>query len=147
MRTPRVLVVDDHLDTLQLFESYLSLAGFSVTLASHGGQALELAPQGFDALVTDLAMPGMDGRELVERLRVLQGRSPTPVVVVSGQDLPGRWPLDDVSYCALLRKPCDLATLAATLRDLIHTCPHECEGCPNKRRAAPAERLPRILEC
>lgn len=146
MRAPRVLVVDDHLDTLQLLESYLSYAGFSVTLAGHAGQAIELAPSGFDAVITDLAMPGMDGRELIERLRVQQGRRPIPIVIVSGQIPPGRWPLDGVSYCALLRKPCDLAMLSDTLRELIVACPHDCEGCPNRRRAAPPQRLPRVLD-
>lgn len=67
----RVLVVDDHLDTLQLFESALSIEGFSVTLAGSGGEALELAAKGFDAVLTDLAMPGMDGQEVIHTLRVL----------------------------------------------------------------------------
>lgn len=140
---PRVLVVDDHLDTLQVFESALSLQGFSVTLAGNGCQALELASGArFDAVLTDLAMPGMDGHELIRELRALQGPRPLPIVVVSGQVAGYRGVHAGAGYCALIEKPCDLFALAGTLQRLISTCLHECGSCRHAKGLPPAMPVP-----
>ena len=141
MRAPRILLVDDHLDTLQFLESCLSLAGFAVTLAGHAAQALALAPAGFDAVVTDLAMPGMDGRELIRRLRALHGQQAVPIVIVSGQFMRGRLDLEGVGHCALLEKPCDPTALTDTLDALIKTCLHDCASCRLPRETAPRRLL------
>jgi CheY-like chemotaxis protein len=50
MPNPRVLVVDDHPDTLRLFETYLSLSGFEVTSATSATEALRLAANGVDEM-------------------------------------------------------------------------------------------------
>jgi len=60
----RILMVDDHFDTLQLYETYLSLQGYSVTTTTNATDGLRLSTNGFDAIVTDLAMPG-NGRRRV----------------------------------------------------------------------------------
>jgi len=133
----RVLVVDDHLATLEILDTFLSLSGFSVTLAGNGSQAMELASDGFDAVLTDLAMPGMDGRELIQELRSRLRSRPIPIVVVSGLLQADPAGLSGVSYCGLMKKPCNLGALAARLRLLIDTCPHNCSGCPHLRGAAP----------
>lgn len=147
MHAPRVLVVDDHLDTLQLFESALSIEGFSVTLAGNGSQALEFASDGFDAVLTDLAMPGMDGHELIRTLRDVHRSRPVPIVVVSGQVLLNPADFAGVGYCALMKKPCDLAALASTLRQLIDTCLHDCSRCRYVRGTAPPATLPCPVKC
>ena len=68
----RVLVVDDNPDVLRLFTRMLHVCDdtLSVTTASNGEQALEeLHSKPFDLVLLDVVMPGMDGWEVLERLR------------------------------------------------------------------------------
>lgn len=80
-RMRRALVVDDMLAGRELLAEELREAGFAVTLASSGFQALEkLAERQFDLVVTDFQMPGIDGLELLRRVRE---SSNTPVIVIT----------------------------------------------------------------
>jgi two-component system cell cycle sensor histidine kinase/response regulator CckA len=68
---PRILVVDDE-DTVRAFvERVLRKAGYTITLAAGGPEALDLAAREgpFDLLLTDVMMPEMHGGELAQRLR------------------------------------------------------------------------------
>jgi CheY-like chemotaxis protein len=90
---PCVLVVEDNDDVRDLAESVLAMAGYAVQSAASGEQALELVDQGteVDLLFTDVIMPGgMNGLELVEKLRRL--RPEVPVLVTTGymDELPAR---------------------------------------------------------
>src|SRR6185369_10435501 len=81
-----VLLVDDTEDVLEIFGSYLRHVGAVVTMARNGSEALAcLAQARAHVIVTDLAMPGMDGVEFVARLRGDrgQGEAPTPVIAVT----------------------------------------------------------------
>jgi len=147
VHVPHVLVVDDHLDTLQLFENALSLEGFLVTLAGNGEQAMELASGGFDAVLTDLAMPGMDGHELIRALRDLHRSHPVPIVLISGQVPVDPADLAGGGYCALMKKPCDLAALASTLHELIDTCVHDCSRCQHLKGTGHLAPLLRAERC
>ena len=57
MSHPKVLVVDDHPETLEMLELVLALAGFEVTARADGLSALETSLDDYAAVVTDLAMP------------------------------------------------------------------------------------------
>jgi CheY-like chemotaxis protein len=90
---PCVLVVEDNDDVRDLAESVLAMAGYAVQSAASGEQALELVDRGtqVDLLFTDVIMPGgMNGLELVEKLRRL--RPKLPVLVTTGymDELPAR---------------------------------------------------------
>ncbi len=66
----RILVVDDDVDSREIAAQALAGTGAAITEASSGQQALdELNGQLFDVLICDLAMPGMDGYELLRRIR------------------------------------------------------------------------------
>jgi two-component system CheB/CheR fusion protein len=68
----RVLVVEDEADTRELLRAILARCGAEVTVAANGEaalQALERAP--FDVLVSDIAMPGGDGYDLIRKVRAL----------------------------------------------------------------------------
>ena len=130
MPNPRVLVVDDHPDTLRLFETYLSLSGFQVTSATSAAEALQLVSDGVDAIATDLAMPGIDGLEFIRRIRADTAVSPVPIVAVTGQAIdPGAVAPADIGCCRLVLKPCDLDELASTLHHLVAGCVHDCARC------------------
>src|SRR5687767_843906 len=79
----RVLVVDDEAAALTSLSELLVEQGYSVETAADGSKALarldELDP---DVVLTDLDMPGMDGLELLRRLRS-EGRQEPSVVVMS----------------------------------------------------------------
>ncbi len=80
----RVLLVDDSTDVLVTVGAFLGRAGFEVTRAESGASALALltADRGFDALVTDYAMPGLNGSDLIARARLL--KTGLPALVITG---------------------------------------------------------------
>jgi CheY-like chemotaxis protein len=82
----RILLVDDSVTTLQLERTLLESAGFEVKTASDGEQALQILDSGetFDALVTDIEMPRLDGLSLAARVRRRPGTSALPIVLVTG---------------------------------------------------------------
>ena len=80
----RVLVVEDEDVVADLVADLLSGHGFSVELARRAHEALAIAKEGghFDLLITDLVMPGMNGRELAQALQ--QEQPDLPVLFMSG---------------------------------------------------------------
>jgi len=75
-----ILLVDDDPSLSRVVEYQLTEAGYGVRCAARAEEALEiLRERAFDLILTDLLMPGMDGMELMERLRVLH---PDAVVIV-----------------------------------------------------------------
>lgn len=130
---PSILLVDDHPDTLRFYETSLSLEGFSVSVAASGHDAVRLLSHGFDAIATDLAMPGMDGAQLIRQIRALT--PPIPTIVVTGQVVDARTEVEliGIGACRVLPKPCDGTRLANLLRCLIDSCPHDCGNCANRQ--------------
>jgi len=79
----RVLVVDDDPALSGIFADVLREAGFTVELAADGRLALSLLESGpFDALVSDLVLPGIDGMALLRALR--QRGLELPVIFITG---------------------------------------------------------------
>jgi CheY-like chemotaxis protein len=84
--TPRILVVDDEEAILYVFERYLSVAGYRVSVANNGRDAVRIAEAGpVDLLITDFRMPGMNGVEVIHALRNLQPG--LPALVISGNPI------------------------------------------------------------
>lgn len=80
----KVLVVDDESNMRFLIRMILESAGYEVAEAAHGGHALERVKDSrVDLVVTDLMMPVMTGRELVDRLRADPRTASIPIVVIS----------------------------------------------------------------
>lgn len=80
---PIILVAEDEVLAALMLAEHLQLRGFDVRLAHDGEQALELCRQVmFDAVITDIRMPKLDGHELIRQLDELQPG--TPVIVASG---------------------------------------------------------------
>ena len=82
---PRVLLVDDEPAITSTLGPFLERAGFEVAVAGDGEEALALhASERPDIVVSDVLMPGVDGRELVRRLR--EGETWTPVILLTQVD-------------------------------------------------------------
>ena len=80
----RILIVDDERQILRMLRMALQSNGYEVTSAGNGVEALEkMKEQPPDLVITDLAMPGMNGVELTHAIR--QGGE-TPVIVLSVRD-------------------------------------------------------------
>jgi len=79
---PRILIVDDHLSMAETVADGLAEHGFEAIAVAAGREAAQrLVEQDFDALVTDLRMPGVDGLEL---LKISRADAPArPVIVMT----------------------------------------------------------------
>ena len=77
-------MVDDEAGQRSAVSRMIERWGFDTATASDGGEAVRLTQESdFDAIVTDLMMPGMDGMELLKRLREDAAASPS-VIVLTG---------------------------------------------------------------
>jgi PAS domain S-box-containing protein len=80
----RVLVVDDEPDAREMLSVGLGQCGAKVTTASSAREALEAVAGGkFDAMISDIGMPGEDGYELIRRVRALPSGGRIPAVALT----------------------------------------------------------------
>ncbi|TXS95996.1 response regulator [Parahaliea maris] len=84
-----ILAVDDRQENRELVARYLSRSGHLVVTAASGEEALRTLEQAdVDVVLLDLVMPGMDGREVLRRIKEHEDWRATPVIVISGhQDM------------------------------------------------------------
>lgn len=119
---PLVLIVEDDFSTRAMYREYLADAGFRIADAHNGHQALakarELHP---DAIITDLAVPGMDGFEFCRAVKQLNGMRAIPILAVTGHseylDQPDRF--TQAGIAEVLVKPCSPSRIAEELRRLL----------------------------
>jgi two-component system KDP operon response regulator KdpE len=82
-KTARILVVDDEAQLTRVLRTGLRARGYDVRTASDGQVALEIFKEWVpDLVITDLAMPGMDGLKLCRQLRAV---SQVPIIVLSAK--------------------------------------------------------------
>jgi two-component system sensor histidine kinase/response regulator len=85
---PEILAVDDVPANLFALTAVLEPLGARIVTASSGPEAIERAAAGgFAAILLDIAMPGMDGFETLERIRALPAAHHIPVILVTAYDL------------------------------------------------------------
>lgn len=116
--TETVLVVDDEALMLTMAETILMEYGYRVLTAGSGQKAMAILSREdtkVDLMITDLVMPGMSGRELVERARPL--RPETKILCMSGY-VP---PADQQTGTAYLQKPFTSRELLARVKQLTGT--------------------------
>jgi len=119
MAKARILAVDDQRYFRELLAGMLAEEGFEAQTAASAEEALHiLEHSSFSIVLTDLVMPGMDGSELVHRIK--QRDSDQAVVVVTGV-VDVKTAVDAMKLGAddYLLKPFDRATLAMTLEGIL----------------------------
>jgi signal transduction histidine kinase/CheY-like chemotaxis protein len=120
-RALRILVVDDEPHIQHYMRATLEAWGHTVTLANNGAKALDEAVQAsFDAIISDLRMPELGGREMFERLTRAHPHIAERVIFSTGDTVRG----DTLAFLEslgrpYLRKPFTLTELRAALADLI----------------------------
>jgi two-component system chemotaxis sensor kinase CheA len=83
----QVLVVDDSLNTREIEKDVLEAYGYRVTLAEDGLDGLRKAIDGdFDAVLTDVEMPNMDGFTLTARLRQEEKYRNKPIIIITSRE-------------------------------------------------------------
>ncbi len=84
MKEPSILVVDDDSDVLEMADFFFKEAGVDVHCAENGAAALEkIQVKHFTVMLTDFNMPGMNGLELAEKVRVIAPA--TRIILTTGQ--------------------------------------------------------------
>jgi CheY-like chemotaxis protein len=113
-----VLIVDDNADTLTLLERYLSNSRYQFTGTSNPQEVLPLAEKiNPDVIVLDVMLPGVDGWELLGRLREHPHTGDVPVIVCT--ILPQEEFAVTLGAAAFLRKPVSREALLATLDQVL----------------------------
>jgi CheY-like chemotaxis protein len=81
---PKILVVEDNLDTREFIHLHLITEGFNVVLAANGQEGLYLASvEHPNLIITDIEMPVLDGIEMVKKLRAQPDTQNVPILVLT----------------------------------------------------------------
>jgi two-component system KDP operon response regulator KdpE len=118
MTRPRVLAVDDEPQILRFLKPSLEAAGYDVMTAATGAEALKCAAtRAPDAILLDLGLPDIDGKEVISKLRTW---SKTPIVVLSARDRESeKIAALDLGADDYVNKPFGIGELLARLRTAL----------------------------
>jgi two-component system, cell cycle response regulator DivK len=118
---PLILVVEDDPETRRFYTEAFSRGGWTVEQAHNGFQALEKAlASPPDVILTDIAVPGIDGIELCRRLRASAATRAVPVLAITGYG-DRRYPdrATEAGANRVLTKPCDADQLIREANQLL----------------------------
>ncbi len=126
----KVLLIEDNVDVCDTLKSFLMLDEHDVTAAYDGAEGLALARAGdYDVLICDIGLPGLDGLEVIRRLRESEGTEHLYAVGLSGygqaEDRERALAAGFDDYLVKPVPPDKLLTLLAS------------EGCASRRRKRP----------
>jgi len=116
-----ILVVEDYDDVRRMLTILLESEKFRVLEAATGSEALEVIKDEHpDAILMDLALPGIDGFETIRRIRAIDGFQNTPIVVLSAYSGLSTY---ETALSAgsnyFMAKPVDFDDLAALLKEIL----------------------------
>lgn len=112
-----ILVIEDDSDSRELLKRAIELAGYAVTTAEDGSQALALLNEKpFPSLILlDLSMPKMSGEDFIAAARSLPNGTSLKFVIVSGWDDIAKRTMN-LGVSGYLRKPIDLRSLTREIQ-------------------------------
>ena len=119
----RVLVVDDHEDTREMYAAYLTRLGMKVKTAEDGAHALEVAARWVpDVVVMDLSMPHVAGDAAARAFKADPRTRRAAILLITAYGFLGRAKARAASVDAFCRKPCAPPELAELVRQLAELC-------------------------
>ena len=112
----KILIIDDEKATLSMFRLLLGAYGFAVLTAENGSAGIDLFKREHPALVfTDIKMPGIDGLEVVKRIKEIDPG--VPIVVITGHgDTDLAEQASDTDATAFIHKPIQRKALEEALK-------------------------------
>lgn len=115
------LVVDDDLDTREMYGMYLTTRGFRVLMAANGMEAIELAERELPAVILmDLMMPRLNGWEATRRLKAHGRTRRIPIIACTGGGIGSSAERAlDAGCDGYLTKPCLPEHLLAEIRRVL----------------------------
>jgi two-component system KDP operon response regulator KdpE len=128
MSESRLLIVDDEPQLVRVLLPSFVAAGYEVSSATNAGEALQaVAARSFDAIILDLGLPDLDGKEVIARVRA---RSDAPIIVLSARD-GEQEKIDalDLGANDFVNKPFNIGELMARVRAALrHRRPSAAAG-------------------
>jgi len=118
---PVILVVDDQPQNIELLEAYLVPQGYEIVTATTGEEALrKLSDNQIDLILLDVLMPGMDGFEVVRRIRQDTPHRLLPIILVTAlRESEDRVKGIEAGCDDFVSKPFDKMELIARVRSLL----------------------------
>lgn len=115
----KVLIADDDAALVKMLDIRLQAEGFDTVLAVNGNAAVTLArADGPDVIVLDIAMPGVTGVEVIQRLESAQSEDIPVVIITAYPHMVDQVKCYD-SVKAWFIKPFDLPDLVSKIREVI----------------------------
>jgi PAS domain S-box-containing protein len=116
----RILIVDDEPKNQRLIKEFLDVLGHSSEPANDGLEALEKLKSGFDLVLLDVMMPGMDGFEVVRHIRENKAFADIPVIMVTVlDDRETRLRAVEAGANDFINKPIDRTELSVRIESLL----------------------------
>ncbi len=111
-----ILIVDDEVDFAETFAERLRLRGFTVYVANSGEQALRMVDEvAVKVMVLDLKMPGMDGLEVLRRMKTSHPEIEVIILSGHGSELDEAYSRNLGAF-EYLRKPADIADVVQAVK-------------------------------
>jgi len=119
--TERILFVDDEKIFVDIIQPMLEKLGYEVTARTNSLEALEAFrnnPEGFDLVITDMAMPNMTGKDLATEMMTI--RPDIPIILCTGfSDQIDEYKAKEMGINVFLMKPIMIRQIANTIRELL----------------------------
>ncbi|PID77761.1 MAG: response regulator [Deltaproteobacteria bacterium] len=115
----RILLVDDEKEFVNTLGQRLELRGYQVKTAESGEECLDFyQPEMFDIVVLDLMMPGMNGIEVLSRLKRIEKEIPVILLTGHGSTKEGEEGIK-MGAADYLMKPLDIEELTGKIKEIL----------------------------
>lgn len=119
IKKTRILVVEDDSLFLWSLNHFLKKEGYDVCSVASGEAAFDMAQeQRFDILISDFHLPGLNGKELIKKVKALQPEAKTILISAYQREETGNE--EEALLNAYLNKPIEMGRLKRLLQDLAY---------------------------